>query len=327
MPNTVRQAGTKTAKGYWRVRITITDEYGRKRQKGFEARTLIDAQTKARIYEAKNGRVQSTPLIGTLRELFACVDEAVWKHTGKDHRRSMNLYRAQWEEKLGDLTVDQLDAPTLTRTMQVLCKGKGRSTITKCALSIRQALAYAASDLGWVTSNPADVMRLPKASGATLTYPPMTRAEYERMLSLAEPRLVLLIRLMGECGMRPSEAARVRPEHLVSVHDRWLVTIPKSKTAAGVRSVPVPDDLVRLIEKRAGKEWEGITDPADHLRHWWRERSKTRLYDLRGWCADEWRRRGIPEQLRTFLLGHVDPRFTQSVYESLTEKDTLEMFG
>ena len=47
------------------------------------------------------------------------------------------------------------------------------------------------------------------------------------------------------------------------------------------------------------------------------------MYDLRGWRSDEWRRAGIPDQVRTYLLGHVKPDFTQKVYETITTEDIL----
>jgi integrase len=323
-------SGTKIIKNgrtYWRVRILLTDEYGRKTVKSFERASLIDAQNAARLYEARYGRVFESEPPGTVAQLFERVDLAVWSAAGEKHRVNANIYRRKWESLIGELPVTSLETPHLTRTLHLICRGKSRSYIVKAARALRQALAYAVSDLGWLEHNPADGMRVPKAANKARTYPPMSAEEYARVLALADDKCALLIRLIGECGMRPIEAERVRPEHLFTAHDRWLVRIPKSKTEAGIRCVPVPDDLARRIEAEGGKGWDGISDPCEHLRKWWRTVSETRLYDLRGWRSDEWRRMGVPDQVRTWLMGHTSPRFTQTAYETITSSDVLAMFN
>jgi integrase len=318
---------TKGGKTYYRVRVQIRDEYGRKKIKGFERKTLIDAQNAAARFLAKNGRTFKSEPCGTMQDLFQRVELAVWSDTSDKNLADCKMYRKLWESHIGELPVDGIETPMLTKILGLMCQKKSKSFIDKAVRTITQAFAYAKSDLGWIESNPGEGIRKPKAAGKQITYQDVTREEYNKMLGLADDKCRLLIRLIGECGMRPSEAERVRPEHLFSAHDYWMVTIPKSKTTAGIRSVPVPDTLAREIEAHAGKGWEGITDPKDHLRHWWRANSKTRLYDLRGWCADEWRRKGVNDQVRSYLLGHTNPQFTQRVYEDLTAKDTLEMFG
>lgn len=315
----------KNGKTYYRVKISLRDELNSVITKTFERKTLASAQNAAAMYLAKHGRtIERDP--GTLAELFREVDHVIWSATGEKNRANMNIYRVKWEKALGEAAVRDITSPILTRHLHAICKGQSASFVAKAARAIRQALAYAVSDLGWITSNPADYMRLPKGTKGKFQYPPITQAEYDRVLALAPKRNRLLIRLVGECAMRPIEAARVRPEHLFTIHDRWLVRIPKSKTAAGIRSVPVPDDLVKEIEARTDEEWEGIQDASESVRRWWRSVSETRWYDVRGWRIDEWRRLGVPEQLRSYLAGHTDPKFTQTVYETLTEEDTLKMF-
>lgn len=317
---------TKNGKKYWRVKVVLRDELNRRVEKVFERKSLADAKTAATIHLAKYGRVYEAPKGGTLAELFEIVDTAVWSQTGSKNRVDMNTYRKYWVAHLGDVNIGDIDAPALTRVIHSISAGKSKSMIDKAHRCIRQAFAYAVSDLGWLTSSPADAIRSPKPTDTSIDYAPMTREEFDRMTALADRRSRLIIRLVGECGMRPIEAVRVRSEHLFTVLDRWLVRIPKSKTAAGVRSVPISDDLVKEIQARHDDDWEGISDPNDHIRQWWRDNSKTRLYDLRGWRSDEWRRMGVPDQLRSFLMGHTKPQTTQTLYETLTSEDTLSMF-
>jgi integrase len=321
------QQGTKTAKGYWRVCVGYQDDLGRKRTKCFESKTLSVAQSKAREFLTHHGRIAAKPQpSGTVADAFEQVERQLWSQSGPAHQKEMARYRKAWEGHIGELNVTEVTSPVLTRCLARIGEGKSASLINKAKLAIRSALAFAVSDLGWIERNPADGMRAPRGAKTSLTYPPMTLAEYRRMLELAPPRIAIIIRLMGECAMRPSEAVRVRPEHLFTVADRWLVQIPVSKTAAGIRPVPVPDDLARQIEAISEADWTGVKDPCEHIRKWWREHSKTRMYDLRGWRADEWRREGIPEQVRTFLLGHTKTTFTQAVYEQLTSEDMLKTF-
>lgn len=318
--------GTKTRKGYWRVTLQVNDELGRKQTKYFERKTLIEAQRARLEWLSKNGRTIVPPQEGTLAELIDIVDGHLWKSQSERYRKDNLLYAGQWRKEIGDQLVTALTAPILTRTHIKQCTGKSGSCINKHRMVIRTVLAYAVSDLGWITSNPAENIRSPKATNTSKAYPPMTQEEYDRMLGLAPPYIAIIVRLCGECGMRPSEAIRARPEHLVSVRDRWLIQVPKSKTAAGIRHIPVSDNLARQIEKINPGDWDGISDPCEHIRKWWRRSSETRFYDLRGWRSDEWRRQGIPDQLRTWLIGHTKVTFTQAVYEKLTSEDTLKLF-
>lgn len=320
-----RVAGTLTSRGYWRVRISVSDEYGRVKQKGFERKTLIAAQNAARVWERANGRLLMTePASGTLKELFEYVDLSVWKKKGEQHQRAMNLYRAKWTEKLGEVPVADLTAPVLTRTMATMGL-KSKSAIDKADNCIRQAMAYAVSDLGWLKTSPAETLRKPAPQQTGKTYAPITLDEYNRMLGLADERCKLLIRLTGECGLRGIEAKRVRPDHLESIRDRWIINVGKSKTAAGIRPVPCPDEIAQMIFARNDSDWKGISDPCDHLRKWWAENSKTRFYDLRGWYSDNLRLRGVPPEIRTKIMGHTKVNFTQEVYETITSKEVLDV--
>jgi integrase len=323
----MRSKGTKTSKGYWRIRVSVTDEFGRKKQKGFERKTLAAADNAAKVWEAAHGRfIPSTPQTGTLSDLFDYVEIAVWARTGERNLISMKSNAEKWKSAIGDVPVENLTAPVLTRVLDAM-NLKSKSAIDKAVRAIRQAMDYAVSDLGWIAKNVADDLRKPKHEPEPkFIYEPITLAEYNRMVGLAGPRVQLLLRLTGECGLRPIDAMRARPEHLFTVRDRWMLNVPKSKTEAGKRNVPISDSLTKLLQSRTDTDWSGIKDPNEHIRKWWRENSKTRLYDLRGWCIDNWRRIGIPEQMRTYLAGHTNPKFTQTVYETLESPEILDAF-
>lgn len=314
--------GTPTTKGYWRVVGTAKDLLGRPIRKAFERKTLLAAQRARDAWLAQQGNLKET---GTFGELAEIVEAYIWKSVGEAHRRNMLFHSRHWRKYLEEIEVHTITAPILTRIHNDLTKGKSGSFINANRTCIRTILGYAVSDLGWIENNPAENIRSPKPTKSKLTYPPMTGEEYQRMLSIAPPHIRPIIQILGDCGMRPKEAVAVRKEHLFTANDRWLVRIPKSKTDAGVRVVPISDQLMREIEQIDERYWKrhGIKDPADHVRKWWRENSKTRMYDLRGWRSDEWRRAGIPDQVRTYLLGHVKPDFTQKVYETITTEDVL----
>lgn len=326
--------GTRLADGRWRVRVSLTDEYGRKVTKEFVRATLVAAQRARDKYLAEHGReIEADAEPRTLKDLFEIVEEAIWARAGESHCKNMARYAEQWTSALGKVDVGSLTAPILTRVHVAQCEGKSRSYIGKHRLAIRQALQYAVSDLGWIQSNPAENIRLIRSEAKAKEYPPMTRAEYERMRQLAfdiaGPNVRLIIALMGELGLRTCEAVRVRPTDLESNADIWWVVVRHSKTQAGLRRVPCPDWLAREIQDADYEWWErsGIGDPGNHVRVWWRKHSKTRMYDLRGWRSDEWRRMGISDQVRTALLGHTKTSFTQAVYESIEASDVAKAFG
>lgn len=323
-----RGAGGKTAKGYWRVSIVIYDEFGRKRNKGFEAKTLTEAKHKALLYQAKHGRtVASKSKVGTIKELFDLVVEVVWSKSGDRDRRDMLAYSEKWTKAIGDVQVDTVTSPMLTQVAAELAPApRSLSYVSKLLRAIRTAMAYAVSDLGWIETNPALSMRAPSHEDTSREYAPVNLAEYQRMLELAaaeNPRMVLLTRLIGECGMRPIEAVKVRATDLQTVLDEWVIVVAKGKTKSARRVIPVTDDIVRLIHDRKDSEWDGISDPCDTWRKWWRANSKTRLYDMRGWFSDNLRQRGVDDQIRARIMGHANPKITKEVYETVGAQEVV----
>lgn len=131
--------------------------------------------------------------------------------------------------------------------------GESHSQVQKIHMTMMQIFESAVND-DILHKNPARGLKAPEAVAGT--HRSITDAERAAILKVSEEHPAgLWIKIMLYCGLRPSEAADLRwsdvdfPHALLSVsHSIGRQT---TKTRAGVRRVPIPDEL--LDDLRAAK--------------------------------------------------------------------------
>ena len=171
-------------------------------------------------------------------------------------------------EQIGGLKLDEIKAPNI-RQCYALLEGKSRSTITKgCALINRLFETAVADEL--ILRNPCARVQRPRAI-ETPGRRSLTEAEETVFLDLLRERVAdgqhaydIAWGLMYACGLRPGEVRALQRCHvqfgaapcveIVQACKNKSRTIGPPKTAAGSRSVPIPEWFVPLLRQAMSRD-------------------------------------------------------------------------
>ncbi|PAW75137.1 MAG: hypothetical protein B9S38_02305 [Verrucomicrobiia bacterium Tous-C4TDCM] len=280
----------------------------------FSSRHLLDAaglQT-ASLTDVVRAHLATAPVPSnvTLRvdALLAQFIETKRNDENAAPRTVRNLwYRLDsWREREDLRTVGDISQETLLRL---------RSRPGVSAQSRINDMAAASSFLSWlvereiVPTNPLLKLRRPRTDvrQPKVLRPPQVRALLEAALALGEGRLVRYLALQLLAGLRPSEAAELRPEQVTTEGTVTLVRVLRGKKRGKIRSTTT------LPNFRAW--WEAAPWPArtkepegTHVRLWDELRDR-RLFDaireqagLHEWTTDP----GTGERRRTASLWQSD---------------------
>jgi len=149
---------------------------------------------------------------------------------------------------------------------------------------------------------------------------PFTLDEEQRLLSVANGYLRPLLVLLLDTGLRPNAEALVLKWNAIDF-ERSMITVVASKTAAGLRTIPMTSrlktELLRWKRLTGLKNSEFVffypRNPEKHLQHvpktWTRalkdaKVSKRRLYDCRSTFCSRMYAAGVQPILIELLMGH-----------------------
>jgi integrase len=144
-------------------------------------------------------------------------------------------------------------------------------------------------------------------------------------LRMSEERVVLMLRLANDVGMRRAEVAQVHTRDVVEDLDGWSLTVHGKGSKE--RLVPLPDDLARTLRHLPpGFAFPGRCD--GHLSARWVGKLVARalpgpdtMHALRHLAATElYRRTGHDLRLVQELLGHASPA-TTARYIGVSKED------
>lgn len=321
----------------WRVRVEVTTETGAKKPKGFERKTLKAAQDAAIAFLAKNGRVIESAPEGTVSQAIDSVAADLWEQfegaiTKKNYLRCAEGLRKEF----GDRPISSVTAPQLTQYFKRFSSGSQRMMNEHWKVA-RAVFKYAASDLGWIETNPMDVARKPKATGKGREWPILTREQFDTILPHLKEPYRLFFRLLAETGARPSEARTLHTEdRLEFMRDVWWFVVRKGKTPAATRRVPIPDALARDLQGAGPRPFAQIADmkdPVGHIVTVWGNAmegagiSYTRPYEVRAMRINEWRRMAVPGIIRRSMVGHTSEKTTNDWYDHVDAAEVLKSLG
>ena len=148
----------------------------------------------------------------------------------------------------GNLPIKKIRPTNLQKILNAT-PGKSKDHYAKLRHTIQQIFEQARRDK-IINDNPAECLTLPKAENGT--HRSITDEERRATLQVAETHpFGLFIKVLLYCGLRPQEAAALRWEDIDQVNHRLNVkraqkangSIGETKSAAGIRSVPIPESL------------------------------------------------------------------------------------
>lgn len=337
---------------------------------GKQRRRSVTRKTKATAEMALRALIASLPKVtlvsrrkpGTVSLPNAIADDSLlaYLHRWLAHKRRElrpTTYRAYVNELL-HLTPELGEIPLLSlsamQIQQAITDRQDRQLSTAKCLStalrtLRMAL-WQAVLWGVMPSNPASMARAPRTRPKEMAV--WDQEQTGRFLEHAgQHRLGPLFTLALSTGMRRGEMLAlawgdldlehadltVSRNYIRDITGEWVLGEPK--TRAGVRGIPLADDMVALLQAHRLEEqgWFGPRtgehpmftrssgerlDPSNVARLFHRlvreaGVPRIRFHDLRHTAASLLIRQGVPAKVVSDRLGHADVAFTLSVYTHL----------
>lgn len=274
----------------------------------------------------------------------------------KSYRQYKSSLKLHINPVLGNLKMRDIKK---SQCMRVLSEhaGQSRSLVEKLRMTMVQ-IFDAAIDDEIILRNPA--YRLPLPETTSNTHRPVTDDERIHILRVSETHYAgLWVLVMLYCGLRPSEASALQwgdvdlKNKIISV--KRSIYREATKTKAGMRRIPFPDELVnKFIEaKKKAKSiyifTTGENNPLneDKMRRWWNSFRRAldidmgaivyrnqivasviandlTPYCLRHTYATDMQAAGIPLNIAKVWLGHSDIKMTADVYTHYTADNERE---
>jgi integrase len=224
--------------------------HGAQRAKSF--RTLTEAKRFRR--DVEHGEAKPT----TSRTFRAYATEWLDTYSGRTTKGLSATTRASYRDAVervaipffGTIPLDRVDPPTLRRYVAQLAKGRSPATVRRYYAPVRALLATAYED-GLLKSNPAAGVRVIVKD---------TREKAPRWLTPEQTRALLaafpaehsdLALFLATTGCRISEALSARWQDFgPDDKGRIVIRITVSKTEAGIRSVPLSEDMAQRLARR-----------------------------------------------------------------------------
>lgn len=228
--------------------------------------------------------------------------------------------------------------------------GKSTSHVARVLMTMR-ALFKQARINGLIYTDPTEGLIMPQTTKGT--HRVITDEEKDKLFKSCEsfPQKAYIY-LMYYCGLRPQETVALNWEN-VDIEKKILhirnavengkgrkLKSPKSK--AGIRDIPMPDELIVLLEPLLGDNDDpvlltdkGLRGNANACERWWRKirglymeinegemASDFTPYCLRHTYCTNLQRAGVALNVAKYLMGHADIKMTANIYGHQTEDQT-----
>ena len=227
---------------------------------------------------------------------------------------------------LGSTRLDEIDAPLLRDFIAWLAaKNLAPATVRRYYAPVRALFASAYED-GLVRANPAANVRVVVPRGARKMKNRLTPEQTRGLLAAMPADHADLAYLLAATGLRISEALAATWRDVGrSADGRPVLTVPRSKTPSGERTIPLsPETVRRLTRRRAAADFAadispifpnrfgGLIDPHNYRRRVFGPAAKkagvewATPHDLRHGLATLMAERGLMPSQIAAQLGHAD---------------------
>lgn len=229
----------------WAIRVSVYEDGERKRKILGTFSTRRDAQKKLDELML-TGEPYSTPRAPKRLVLRDCVDLALERAEETLKARSVIQYRTD-SKHLGfllDLPVSSLTGEIIQSRFDELCdSGLSRPVITTTMIVLKKAVKVAQRKNALFADPTAGVEIGKRVKAKPKARRPFTHAEIMRLQEMDDP-MAKTVLLMIYTGMRLAEFCQCRK------YLNGFLYVEESKTASGIRVVPVADWLRPLVEER-----------------------------------------------------------------------------
>lgn len=188
-----------------------------------------------------------------------------------------------------------------------------RETARAMRSSLRRFWTWAI-DAGETKINPA--LALPEIRPETPSPRPAAAGVVRAALAVADSRVVLMLRLANELGMRRGEVAQVHPAHDLALDESGWTLMVHGK-GLRKRVLPLSDDLAAEM-RRSGEDYLFPSPAGGHLSAHWVGSLVSRalgdgttMHQLRHLCATEVHAATRDVRLVQVMLGHASLATTQ----------------
>lgn len=180
-----------------------------------------------------------------------------------------------------------------------------------------------------ISRNPA--RNVTKPSGTKETRRSLTNDEREAFLEAIEDPKYLPFAFMYYCGLRPSEARDIKESDIVEINGFKTLNVRGTKSVNAVRSIPIPNNLSRLIQKslkskfRASQGYICKLNTGAMRDRWLKLRVAIKAHpDLVPYClrhtyCTDLQRKGVDVRIAQKLMGHSTIDLTSTIYSHLDE--------
>lgn len=330
------------------------------------------AKKKPKYYVRPDGIHEAIRVIDGKRVAFRGKTDAeverkmlVWRGEQKEKTRFKTVAEAWWDvheptlaynstknyapaleraiKKFGDDYVEDITALDVDEYIKDYCRGgRSRKVVATQLQIIRQVLDYAALQ-GYLSANPAKVVKVPRGLPRAYRMPP-TPEEIKKIKEHASDHLLPF--LIYETGCRHGEAMGLRWEDIDRkkklVHIRrsvyYVSTVPylkEPKSAAGLRDVPLLDALDAALPKKLPKGYIFSDDagksplkksPALRMYAAFQQETGVQVtcHQIRHAYATALMEAGIAPKVAQVLLGHAQLSTTMDIYTHVMENQLTQ---
>jgi integrase len=228
----------------------------RYRHNGRDALKSFRTLTEARRFKAGVDKGETRPSGSKTFRTYAA--EWIDAYTGRTSKGVSDSTRASYRDALercampyfGTVKLDRIDPPMVKAYIAHLAdRGLSPASVRRMYAPVRALLATAHED-GLISTNPAAGVRVVVKDTRPKTPKWLAPEQTKALLAEIPAEHADLVFVLAATGLRISEALNLRWEDLTQVDGRPHLTVTKSKTSAGERTIPLSPGTVRRLTAR-----------------------------------------------------------------------------
>jgi integrase len=313
--------------------------------------------------------------VGISKKMRVSAWATEWMETYKKHTVSQKSYE-QYKRFVENVIIPQIGGLRLYEVtdvhLQKILNSKAGNSYSnlKQLRDIIKAIFKKARITRLITYDPAESLVMPSYTKGKRRS--ITKVEREHFLKVAETHYAgLMFKVILYCGLRPGEAVALSwkdldfDSHMINVvaaMESGTDNMKGPKTAAGVRRIPIPDEVYYDLKERRGEShdpvfvqittgsrhtktsrecaWRSLRNDIDKSMGAVYEKRKAKdgkmrrtkvssvvapdlvPYCLRHTYCTDLQLKGVPLKTTSYLMGHSDISVTANIYTHITD-DTL----